>query len=463
MTMGSFKLIVFDLDGVLIDSKDLHFRSLNSALRNFGREFEITHDEHISIYDGLSTSAKLEILEVKKGLPRKYFESIWTMKQKFTHELLDNIKPDIELVQFMEYLKKSDYKLCVASNSIKSTIQTSLSRLGIDNYFDLKLGNEDVVSQKPHPEIYWKAMLNFKALPEETVIIEDSYVGRLAAQRSGAHLIPIDSRGDLTWETIKNIEKFNPATSKITKPWKSQNLNVLIPMAGLGSRFESAGYSFPKPLIEVNGKPMIQVVVENLNIEANYIYLVQKTHFEKFNLNYLLNLVTPNCKIIQVDELTQGAACTTLLAEKFIDNEFPLLIANSDQFIEWNSSKVMYSFMSSGIHGGIVTFNSTHPKWSFVKVDNLDMVLEVAEKKPISDMATVGIYYWALGSDYVNYAKEMIRKNLTHNGEFYVCPVFNEAINDGKKIKAKKIDKMWGLGTPEDLNYFLKHYSGTIR
>ena len=238
-------------------------------------------------------------------------------------------------------------------------------------------------------------------------------------------------------------------------PWRDNKLNVLIPMAGAGSRFAQAGYTFPKPLIEVRGKPMIQVVVENLNIEANYIFICQQEHYEKYNLKYLLNLIAPNCKIVLVDGVTEGAACTTLLAKEFIDNDQPLVMANSDQFIEWNSNEVMYAFNADSIDGGILTFNATHPKWSYAKLNEEGFVSEVAEKKVISDLATVGVYYWSKGSDYVKYAEQMIEKNIRVNNEFYVCPVFNQAIEDGKKIRVKTIDKMWGIGTPEDLNYFL--------
>jgi dTDP-glucose pyrophosphorylase len=235
-------------------------------------------------------------------------------------------------------------------------------------------------------------------------------------------------------------------------------MNVLIPMAGAGSRFEQAGYSFPKPLIEVRGKPMIQVVTENLNIDARFIYVVQKSHREKYNLDTLLNLISPGCKIVEVDGVTEGAACTTLLAKGFIDNDEPLLMANSDQFVEWNSSEFMYKMVEQDLDGGIVSFTATHPKWSFAKVDEDGYVTEVAEKNPISDIATVGIYYWKKGSDYVKYAEQMIKKDVRVNGEFYVAPVFNEAIEDGKRIKTFGIKEMWGLGTPSDLEYFLQNY-----
>lgn len=241
-------------------------------------------------------------------------------------------------------------------------------------------------------------------------------------------------------------------------------MNVLVPMAGAGSRFAKVGYTFPKPLIEVKGKPMIQVVVEGLNVEATYTYVVQKEHYEKYNLQYLLNLLTPNCNIVQVDGLTEGAACTTLLAKEFIDNDEPLILTNSDQLILWDSNETLYAFNNDNVDGGIVTFPATHPKWSFAKLGDDGYVSEVAEKKPISDHATAGIYYWKRGSDYVKYAEQMIEKNVRTNNEFYVCPVYNEAIEDGKKIRIKEIgtEDMWGLGTPEDLNYFLENYKGEV-
>jgi dTDP-glucose pyrophosphorylase len=234
-------------------------------------------------------------------------------------------------------------------------------------------------------------------------------------------------------------------------------MNVLIPMAGAGSRFAQAGYTFPKPLIEVNGKPMIQVVVENLNVDAHFIFLVQKEHYEKYNLKQVLGLIKPGCDIVLVDGMTEGAACTTLLASGLIDNDEPLLMANSDQIVDWDSNECLYAFGAEGVDGGILTFKATHPKWSYAKLGDDGLVSEVAEKNPISDNATVGIYYWKHGSDYVKYANQMIEKNIRTNNEFYVCPVFNEAIQDGKKIRIKEVPKMWGIGTPEDLNYYLEN------
>jgi HAD superfamily hydrolase (TIGR01509 family) len=455
--MTTTTLAIFDLDGVLIDSKELHFEALNEALREISPEFEISHRDHSTKYDGLSTSRKLEMLHAEKGLLIEHFDKVWKLKQEITVRMLGEIEFDQELVSFMDFLKGQGIKLAVASNSVRKTIDIVLEKLGILSFFSLILSNEDVTSSKPHPEIYWKTMMHFQAVPDATVIFEDSYVGRLAAQRSGARLIPIENRQDLTWQKIRQVGTDSSTLYPVKTPWKSDKLNVLIPMAGAGSRFEAAGFTFPKPLIEVRGKPMIQVVVENLNIDARYIYIVQKSHFEKYNLDYLLKIITPNCEIVQIEGLTEGAACTTLLARDYIDSEESLIIANSDQFVEWNSGETIYSFMADGIDGGIVTFKATHPKWSYARIDENGIVEEVAEKKPISDIATVGIYFWRRGSDYVKYADTMIEKNIRTNGEFYVCPVFNQAIEDGKKFRIRNIEQMWGLGTPEDLSFFLEN------
>ena len=191
---------------------------------------------------------------------------------------------------------------------------------------------------------------------------------------------------------------------------------------------------------------MIQWVVESLNVQGKYIFIIQKEHQQKFNIKSVLKTLVKGCEIIELDKLTEGAACTTLLAEKYINNSNPLIIANSDQYIEWDSSRTLYEFTSKKFDGGILTFKSIHPKWSYAKcVKNTKIVKEVAEKKVISEHATAGIYYWAKGSDYIKYTKQMINNNNRVNNEFYVCPVFNEAIKDNKKITISSIDRMCDL------------------
>jgi HAD superfamily hydrolase (TIGR01509 family) len=452
---SKIKLIIFDLDGVLVEAKDIHYKALNDAL---GKSYAISWNEHLSTYDGLKTDQKLDMLSKTRGLPVSSHNEIWDNKQKYTLGMLKKLKPDPTLQSLMDSLTEKGYKIAVCSNSIRKTVLTVLSKLGIMEYMDLVVSNEDVKNSKPHPEMYWKAISMMSCLPEETLIVEDSPYGLLAAARSKSHILRVKSPKEVTSTNIfrKLIEIENTKQMKSLK-WHDDELNVLIPMAGAGSRFEKAGYTFPKPLIDVRNKPMIQVVVENLNIKANYIYIVQKSHRKKYNLDTLLNLITPNCKIIEVDGVTEGAACTALLAKEYIDNDKPLFFANSDQFVEWDSNEFMYKMNETNADGGIVSFKATHPKWSFAKINEQGLVTEVAEKNPISDIATVGYYYWKQGSDFVKYAEQMIDKDIRINGEFYVCPVFNQAIADKKEIRTFNVEKMWGLGTPEDLRYYLEN------
>lgn len=451
------KLVIFDLDGVLINSRENHYLALNKALEDIDPKYVITKEEHLSTYDGLPTKSKLEMLHERKGLPREYFDRVWKNKQEHTVELiLNNTKKDMKLVGMCKFIKGSGWKLACCSNAIYETTAASLDALGIHDLFDVVWSADLCRRPKPYPEMYWKAMMDCHAVPSTTIIVEDSHIGRQGAEETGAYLLPVQNPLDLTREKVYDKMAEVEKIEKKKVPWRDKELTVLIPMAGAGSRFADAGYTFPKPLIDVEGKTMIQTVVENLNMEANFVFIVQREHYEKYNLQHFLEAIAPGCKIVQVEGVTEGAACTTLLAKNYINNHSPLVIANSDQYVEWNSNECMYAFTTDSIDGGILTFKAKHPKWSYAKTDETGFVSEVAEKKVISDDATVGIYYWRRGKDYVKYAEQMIKNDTRVNGEFYVCPVFNEAIADGKKIRVKNIETMWGLGTPEDLETFLR-------
>ncbi len=449
------KLIIFDLDGVLVDARELHYNALNKALESIDNKYIIPRDEHLSTYDGLSTTKKLNLLSENKKLPKELHDSVWRLKQEKTRQIIDGFSIDSRIQGILRSLKSEGYMIACATNSIRETAKLQLIRKGFFEYIDFMYSNQDVTNPKPNSEIYLRCMLRAQVNPNETLIIEDSHIGRKGAIASGGVLCGVKDTTDVTYDRIKKY--IQESNSEIKPKWQGGKMNVLIPMAGAGSRFEQAGYTFPKPMIDVNGKPMIQVVVDSLNIDAKYIYVVQKEHYEKYNLNHFLRLITPNCEIVQIDKMTEGAACTTLLAKKYIDNDEPLLIANSDQYIEWDSNEFMYSMVADDIDGGILTFTASHPKWSFAKLNKEGFVEKVAEKEPISNIATVGIYFYSKGSDYIKYTEQMIERDIRTNNEFYVCPVFNEAIQDGKKIKIYHIDKeqMWGMGTPEDLKRFI--------
>jgi len=235
-------------------------------------------------------------------------------------------------------------------------------------------------------------------------------------------------------------------------------MKILIPMAGEGSRFAKEGYTFPKPLIDVDGKPMIQTVVENLDFDATYIFLVRKEHLNKYNgLKTTLDRITNGkFKIVEVDGLTEGAACTALLAKDLINDDEELLIANSDQILEYSSENFKLLKSLTTVDGIIFTFNAVHPKWSFVKVNSRGIIIELQEKNPISNIATCGIYWYRKGSDFIKYTEQMIKKNIRINNEFYIAPVYNEYILDEKILVPFYVNKMYGIGTPEDLNSYLK-------
>jgi len=235
-------------------------------------------------------------------------------------------------------------------------------------------------------------------------------------------------------------------------------MNILIPMAGAGSRFKDVGYQLPKPLIDVNGKPMIQRVVENLGINGKYIFVVRQEHCEKYNIKALLKKIAPNCEIVTTDGLTQGQACSALLASEYIDSSEPLLIVNSDNYFLWDTENFLHTVQHPDVEGAIFTFkdSSGSTNWSYARVDDDGNVLEIAEKKAISDNALAGAFYWRRGSEFVKYTHQMIEKNSRVNNEFYIAPVFNEAIEDAKQIKNYTIYDMKSMGTPTELNSFLE-------
>lgn len=239
-------------------------------------------------------------------------------------------------------------------------------------------------------------------------------------------------------------------------------LNIVIPMAGRGSRFSSAGYGLPKPLIKILNQPMIRLVIENLRPirPHRFIFICQQEHREKYAVDALLKAVCPTAELVFINGITEGAACTVLTASKYIDNAAPLMIANSDQWINASIDEYLRKADEPALDGLIMTMQETDPKWSYVKLDEAGHTLEVAEKQVISHHATVGIYNFRHGADFVRGAEEMVRKNIRTNGEFYVAPIYNELIQEGQKIGTHSIGGigagMFGLGIPEDLEFFLE-------
>jgi HAD superfamily hydrolase (TIGR01509 family) len=436
------RLVVFDLDGVLLDFCEVHYETLNQSIEEVaGATFCIPREDHISTYNGRSTRDKLSLLAKQKGLQPELFEAIFNRKQQLTCEAIARIPTSESLQSILNTLQSRGYIIACATNCIRTTLDATLTALGIRHLFDFTISNEDVKHPKPAGDIYHLCQARAGVLPNETMVFEDSPIGIAAAHSSGSRVTCVPTPSSLTESFVMN------AITPIT---------IVIPMAGNGSRFTKEGYLDPKPLIPVRGKPMISWVVENLSIpNAHFVFVIRADYPD--SCRSYLETIAPGCSIIVVDTVTEGAACTVLLAKDQINTDRPLLIANSDQFLEFDACEFVDSFLASGADGKISTFDGNrNPKWSYASVKD-GYVTEVREKDPFSEHATTGIYMWKRGSDFVRFAEQMIQKNIRVNNEFYTVPVYNEGIRDGLKITISQCERMWGLGTPEDLEYFLKH------
>ena len=268
-------------------------------------------------------------------------------------------------------------------------------------------------------------------------------------------------------EMIKEFEKSQFAKKLSTNQKYSEVINIVIPAAGEGSRFKSQLWKSPKPFIDINGKPMLQHVIDNISLPNSNIYLILRDNQPDFSKNLTAHGSNIISKLF-INYKTSGTACTLLHAKEIIDNQLPLIIANSDQIVDFDCKLFIQDAIERNLDGSILVFKDKFKssKWSFAKMGKDQYVEKVAEKNPISDLATVGIYYFKFGSDFINGALEMIKHDDRVNNEFYTCPVYNYLIIQNKKIGIFEIDQdcMNGVGTPEDLNIYLnkKGYKKSI-
>ncbi|OWP52965.1 glycosyltransferase family 2 protein [Pseudomonas nitroreducens] len=238
-------------------------------------------------------------------------------------------------------------------------------------------------------------------------------------------------------------------------------LNIVVPMAGAGSRFAVAGYKDPKPLIPVHGVPMIKVVIDNLTpaCEHRFIFICQAAHVEAYGLQEKLQAWAPGCAIVELEGLTEGAACTVYAARELINSDDPVMIANSDQYVDIDINDYLRSMDEQQADGLIMTMKADDPKWSFVGFDDAGRIDRVIEKEVISDEATVGIYNFRSGRELIAAIESMFDKDLRVNGEFYVAPAYNEMIGGDAHIVHYSVGSegagMYGLGIPADLDLFL--------
>lgn len=457
------RAIVFDLDGVLVDAAPWHYESFVKALRVFG--YDLSPEEHDKRFNGLPTSEKLRLLSSQTAFPKKLHRLVNSLKQKFTDEIFnEKCRPSPHIRELLESLKARGYKLAVASNSRRATVDMVLEKMEITSLFDVILSHEQVLRPKPAPDIYLTAFAELAVESTHTLIVEDAPAGIQAARASGATVLQVSSPDQVT---IKNLDTFLSSIEsreEAAKPLPHHGLQILIPMAGEGSRFLQAGYTDSKPFIPVKGKPMIEWVVNNLRPstgEYRFIFLCQQKHLGTDGRNPVLDHVAPASAQVPVPGLTQGAACTALLAADELDDNLPLLLANSDQYVTADLDAFLHFCRDTECDGAILTFPANDTKWSYAETDASGRVVRVAEKQKISPHATVGIYYFKRAGDFLKAAKQMIALDVRTNGEFYACPVYNQLIAEGKNVRIFSIgaNQMHGLGTPEDLTQFLRFAS----
>lgn len=456
------RAIVFDLDGVLVDAVEWHFEAFVRAISVFG--YGMTREEHHALYNGLPTKTKLEILSQRSGLPRALHPFLNELKQQYTREIVEReLRPSDELTQTLAALKEQGYRLAVATNCTRASLDLFLSKLGITECFEFALSQEEVPRPKPDPAIYQEALRRFGVTPSELAIIEDSLTGVTAASAVTRNLIVVRGPAELTRPHLLRELVRRQNDLQCGRAAQDIDFEIVIPMAGEGIRFQQKGYPDPKPLIPLFGRPMVDWVVENLTPTERahrFTFLCRRNHLENTPLRHHLKRVSPDCQIVEVPSATQGAACTVLLSSGHIDLEKPLVIANVDQWIGVSLDGFYRAAQQKECDGLILTFPAHDTKWSYARTDASGRVIEVAEKIAISPHATTGIYYYRKGRFFVEAAQAVIKSGQRTNGEFYVCPVYNEMIRQGKSVHIYGLAEhaMHGLGTPEDVEAFLRWY-----
>ena len=242
-------------------------------------------------------------------------------------------------------------------------------------------------------------------------------------------------------------------------------INILIPLGGKSDFFNTIEYPFPKPLVEINGKSMIEMVIENLNSikkDIRFIFIVKSDDCQKYHLDNVLDLLTDSkCVIIKLGGETKGAVCSALMAIEQINNQDKLIISNGDQIINHDLNEIFDGFEDENIDAGVVCFTSVHPKWSYVRLDENNKIVETAEKRPLSKNAIAGFYYFKHGCDFVQSAMKSIENDANVDGLYYIAPTFNEMVLENKNLEMFQINnnQYHSFYSPQKIKEYEKQFS----
>jgi HAD superfamily hydrolase (TIGR01509 family) len=435
---------LFDLDGVLVNTVSLQIKATQQAI------YDITNkniDDKI-LKTTITTLDKLKYLYKNNIIKKDDINKIYELKKKIFNDNINLITIEEDKIQLLKFLKKKNCKIGIVTNSNKHSANLILKKMELLEYCDFVITNNDVNNYKPHSEPYIRAISHFGGKLEEYIIFEDSEAGIQSAKGTGIYVYP-----------VKNVQEIN---IDLIYKLNNINLNIVIPMGGLGQRFKNRGFKKDKPLIEINGIPMILKALESLNIVGNYHFIIRKTNIDQFNkLTSILKQFDKNCNIISIDYLTEGSASSCYLVKDFINNDDELIITNCDQYLEWDSKLFLDESRRKNYDCSLLTYKSDNIKNSFVKSSN-NIAENIIEKKIISNQALVGLHYFKKGRYFIESYENIFNKKEKIKNEYYLSTVCNNMICKYRVgcIDIKENENYYSLGTPEDLFLFIKKKCG---
>jgi HAD superfamily hydrolase (TIGR01509 family) len=447
--MTSIKAIFFDLDGVLVDSKRLHFETFRDALQKVRPDLELSWTTHEAQMDGLSTKLKLKALVDQGKLLSYEAEKVLELKQRLTDERLPKaIQPRDSLLVLLNTLRNRGLRLFCCSNSIQRTVSKSLTLLGISSVFEKVYSNEDVPNPKPSPDIYLLALQESGLQASEVLILEDSNYGKQAAYASGAHVLEIEDVQDVTHsllrETLYSLEKVGRVVPRSLRSVKPISYNIVVP---LDDDFVSMkSHRAPNCFQEVCGKPFLHWIVQSLipkdtptdHYELRFHFVFRSSRITSMMTDKLFWDVSPNIYYFEHRSLvpTLSLLQCLLLAEEQINSGDPVLIVNPAVWVDWSPDSFYRALLNPEYDGVLLTTDAGSATAS-VQVSSEFAVLGFSDSRDASPYRLAGIYGWRFGSDFVHYATQILGKYPKGASDGYVWPAYREALPDGKAFRVK--------------------------
>ena len=461
------QLVVFDLDGVLVDSRELHYEALNLAIEQCaGARYVITRQEHESFYDGLSTNQKLRHMTLAKDLPIEAHKPVWQRKQELTEVLVrERLRPLPHITALVTTLKRLGFPVAVASNCIKSSVQSILDTIGLLPHVDAFFSNEDVARAKPAPDIYARACAAFCVAPANALVVEDTVKGFEAAVTAGCNLLKVVTPADTNLSRVlRAMQELDVEPPPVT---------VIVPLAGFSSQAwlagpESLPNEVPIFLADAHGVSVLEAAVASIasqRFRMRFIFVVKEEQCAQFKLDSLCVKAAGYhpASVLKVKGDTLGALVSALEARPLLEPGAPLLLFDGAHCISWGEGSSVDDLLGGSHDGGMTTHFSTDPRWSYVRTNfrtsesSPVFITEVHEKVGVSNTAATGLYFWRRASDFLSAADELLASNARTRGWFFLAPTFNLAISRGAKIEAVPVKTSWSLRSAQEVASFVNN------